>query len=110
GLWYQNHYVDGRRHWTGIQVDQVGSVPWGVWQHYRLTGDRSFLVEMWPTVRRAADYVLSRVHPEIELIYSEQDLWEETPGFLAYTNATCVAGLNAAAHAAREIGRDHDTD
>jgi len=108
GLWYQNHYPDGRRHWTGIQVDQVGTIVWGAWQHFQLTGDRAFLVDMWPTLQRAADYLLSRIHKEVRLVYSEQDLWEETGGFLTYTNASAVAGLQAASQAAREMGRETD--
>jgi glucoamylase len=106
GLWYQNHYTDGRRHWAGIQVDQVATVIWGAWQHFHLTGDRSFLVEMWPTLQRAADYLIVRTDPTVKLVYSEQDLWEETGGFLTYTNASCVAGLHAAALVAREVGRE----
>lgn len=108
GLWYQNHYTDGRRHWAGIQVDQVSTVIWGAWQHFSLTGDRAFLVDFWPTLRRAAEYVLSRTDPEVGLVYSEQDLWEETGGFLTYTNASCVAGLMDAARAARELGHEGD--
>jgi oligosaccharide amylase len=104
GLWYQNHYTDGRRHWPGIQVDQVGSILWGIWHRYEATGEREFLREMWPTITRAALYILSRVNPEIGLVYSEQDLWEETGGYLLYTNACCLAGLKAAAAAARELG------
>jgi oligosaccharide amylase len=103
GLWYQNHYTDGRRHWPGIQVDQVGSILWGIWKHYEATGDRGFLREMWTTITRAALYVLSRINPEVGLVYSEQDLWEETGGYLLYTNACCLAGLRAAANAAREL-------
>jgi glucoamylase len=108
GLWYQNHYTDGRRHWTGIQVDQVAGVLWGLWQHYHLTPDRAFLVEMWPTVRRAAEYLLTRTDPEIGLVYSEQDLWEETGGYLTYTNAASVAGLECAARAAHELGHERE--
>jgi len=108
GLWYQNHYTDGRRHWPGIQVDQVGTILWGIHRHYLATADREFLVEMWPTVERAAWYVLSRINPDIGLVYSEQDLWEETGGYLTYTNASCVAGLRAAAAIAREIGQDEE--
>jgi oligosaccharide amylase len=108
GLWYQNHYTDGRRHWPGIQVDQVGSILWGIWQRYQATGERDFLREMWPTMTRAALYVLSRINPEVGLVYSEQDLWEETGGYLLYTNACCLAGLKAAADAARELGEEDE--
>jgi oligosaccharide amylase len=104
GLWYQNHYTDGRRHWPGIQVDQVGSILWGIWKRYEATGERDFLRDMWPTITRAALYTLSRINPEVGLVYSEQDLWEETGGYLLYTNACCLAGLKAAAAAAEVLG------
>lgn len=106
GVWYQNHYTDGRRHWAGIQVDQVASIIWGAWEHFKLTQDRAFLVEMWPTIQRAANYLISRTHPEVKLVYSEQDLWEETGGYLTYTNGSAVAGYEAAARVAREVGQE----
>lgn len=110
GLWYQNHYTDGRRHWTGIQVDQIGTILWGAWEHFQLTASREFLVEMWPTLRRGAEYLISRTDPEVGLVYSEQDLWEETGGFLAYTNASAVAGLECAALAAHEVGHEAECE
>lgn len=109
GLWYQNHYTDGRRHWAGIQVDQVAAIIWGAWEHFKLTQDRAFLVEMWPTIRRAANYLIARTDPNVKLVYSEQDLWEETGGFLTYTNAAAVAGFEAAARVAREVGQETES-
>lgn len=108
GVWYQNHYTDGRRHWAGLQMDQIPAVIWGAWEHFQLTGNRSFLVEMWPTIERAAECVVGRIDPKLGLVYSEQDLWEETGGFLSYTNAACVAGLFAASRIAREVGQETD--
>ncbi len=110
GLWCQNHYTDGRRHWPGIQVDQVGTAIWGMHQHYLHTGDRHFLSELWPTVRRAAEYILSRTDTANGLVYSEQDLWEESGGHLTYTNAACQAGLRAAADIAHEVGASSTGD
>lgn len=104
GLWHQNYYTDGRRHWPGIQIDQVGTAIWGMHQHYRLTRDRRFLSEMWPTLRVGAEYLVAHIDATRGLIYSEQDLWEEAPGYLTYTNAACQAGLYAAAAAAEEAG------
>ncbi len=106
GLWYQNHYTDGRRHWAGIQVDQVATVVWGVWQHFELNHDREFLVEMWPMVQRASDYLLRARSADSGLVFSEQDLWEETGGELLYTNAATVAGLECAALHAKELGQE----
>src|SRR5947199_5929160 len=59
---------------------------------------------MLPTINLTTQYIFSRINTEVGLIYSEQDLWEETGGYLLYTNACCLAGLRAAAAAARELG------
>src|SRR5260370_25018051 len=96
GLWYQNHSTDGRRHWPGIQVDQVGSILWGIWQRYEATGERDFLRVMWPTITRAALYVFARINPEVGLVYSEQDLWEGTGGQLVSTDAGCLSSRKSA--------------
>lgn len=109
GVWYQNHYTDGRRHWAGLQVDQIPSVIWGAWEHFQLTGDHTFLVDMWPTIERAAEFVVKGVDPKLGLVHTEQDLWEETGGYLSYTNASCVAGLWAASRIAREVGQETDS-
>ena len=37
----------------------VAYVATGVWHHYLVTGDREFLLAMWPTVERAIEFVLS---------------------------------------------------
>ncbi|MCY4425769.1 MAG: prenyltransferase [Halieaceae bacterium] len=31
----------------------------GVWHHFLITGDRDFLLEMWPTLERAIDFVVA---------------------------------------------------
>jgi oligosaccharide amylase len=108
GLWYQNHYTDGRRHWPGIQVDQVSSIVWGLHQHHLACPSGEFLQEMWPMVERATWYVLSRIHPDLGLVFSEQDLWEETCGYLTYTNASCIAALHSAAAIAAELGQQEE--
>jgi GH15 family glucan-1,4-alpha-glucosidase len=62
---------------------------------------------MWPTVQRAADYLNAHIEGGVRLIASEQDLWEETGGYLTYTNASAAAGLQSAALWALEVGREN---
>ena len=59
-----------------------------------MTGDRN---SCWRCGRRRPSRGLPADPPDEEcgLIYSEQDLWEETGGYLIYTNAACIAGLEA---------------
>nr|WP_255771393.1 prenyltransferase [Microbulbifer guangxiensis] len=41
------------------ETNFVAYVATGVWHHYLVSGDRSFLQSLWPTVQRAIDFVLS---------------------------------------------------
>lgn len=44
---------------TGIAETHHGAyVAVGCWHHFLSTGDEAFLVEMWPTVRRALDFLV----------------------------------------------------
>ena len=64
GSWwaaYRNGEVDNdeRR-----ETNFVAYIATGVWHHYLISGDRSFLQEMWPTVEAAIDFVLRLQHPD----------------------------------------------
>jgi hypothetical protein len=44
-------------------TNQAAYIATGAWFHYRSTRDRRFLVELWPAVRRAIDFVVSMQAP-----------------------------------------------
>ncbi|HET6816910.1 MAG TPA: prenyltransferase [Mycobacteriales bacterium] len=44
----------------GAETNQCAYVAVGVWHHLLITGDDRFAWRMWPTVRRAADFVVRR--------------------------------------------------
>jgi glucoamylase len=89
GHWSQNFYPDGRRYWTGVQLDEVG-FPILLAAKLRELGEpeRPLIGQM---VRRAAAY-LARCGP-----LSPQDRWEENAGASPFTLAVEVAALVAAA-------------
>lgn len=105
GSWEQRHYLDGRvaPHW-GLQIDETGSILWGMWQHYRETGEDAFLIEMWPTIRKGEDFLVGFIDPETGLPLPSRDLWEERNGEHTYSAAAVYGGLNGAAAAARQLG------
>ena len=41
----------------------------GVWHELQVTGDRAFAARMWPTVRRAIDWVLDLQAPGGEIAW-----------------------------------------
>jgi len=63
GSWHNYYLPDGGRDVAveepKIDTNVVAYVATGVWHHWRCTTDRSFVDNLWPTVERALDYVLS---------------------------------------------------
>ncbi len=63
GSWHNYYVPDGARDDTveeaKIDTNVCAYVATGVWHHWRSTGDRSFVDNVWPTVERALDFVLS---------------------------------------------------
>ncbi|MFB9726989.1 prenyltransferase [Haloechinothrix salitolerans] len=49
---------DGQVEDAGADTNFCAYIAVGVWHHYRVTGDEAFAALMWPTVRRALDFVL----------------------------------------------------
>jgi glucoamylase len=102
GHWPQNMWLDGRAFWSGTQLDET-AFPILLADHLRRHRALDGL-DAWPTVRRAAAYLVCNgpVTPE--------DRWEEDGGYSTFTLAVEIAALLAAADFAdaageREVGR-----
>jgi glucoamylase len=93
GGWHQTFFPDGRPHWTGVQLDEVGFPillaaklrEWGVAE------DPSGAARTAHMVRAAAAHIAQH-GPE-----SPQDRWEENAGASPFTLGVEVAALVAAA-------------
>ncbi|MFZ5639871.1 MAG: glycoside hydrolase family 15 protein [Bacillota bacterium] len=107
GSWLQRYDATGflGPSW-GHQIDETGSVLWGMWQHYLQTGDDGFLQEVWPALARGADYLCDNIDPHTDLPAPSFDLWEERVGEHAYSAAAVAAGLRSAAVIAARLGQD----
>jgi len=92
GHWPQNMWLDGSPYWNGVQMDETG-LPILLVDLANRHGaiDRSELQLLWPMVRRAAGF-LARNGP-----VTQQDRWEEDPGYSPFTLAVEVAALLCAA-------------
>jgi glucoamylase len=96
GHWAQNMWLDGRPHWSGIQMDET-ALPILLADMLRRHG----LIQpdaAWSTVRQAAAYLVQNGPG------TEQDRWENDGGYSPYTLAVEVAALLAAAEFARLTG------
>lgn len=89
GSFPQNSWVDGRAIGGGLQMDQVA---FPIILAYQLERDDS---KTWlKHIKPAADFILTR-GPS-----TEQERWEEKPGYSPSTIAAEIAGLVCAAHIA----------
>jgi len=105
GSWLQRYHMDGNLApcW-GLQVDETGTLIWGMLQHYKMTGDRAFLAEMWESMKKGAQFLEGFIDSETGLPFLSFDLWEERLGEHAYSSAAVYAGLKACAETAGILG------
>ena len=101
GSWQQRFYMDGNLapSW-GLQIDEGGSIIWGILQHYNVTKSMDFLSRLWPCVNKGVDFLVRYTDNETGLPWLSFDLWEERLGEHAYSSAAVCAGIEAGARIA----------
>ncbi len=92
GHWPQNMWLDGTSYWGGIQMDETALpiilVDLARREQALDQGERQ---RLWPMVKRAASFIV-RNGP-----VTQQDRWEEDPGYSPFTLAAEIAALLCAA-------------
>ena len=92
GHWPQNMWLDGSAYWPGLQMDET-AFPILLVDLLRRNGGLADgkLGRFWPMVRRAAAFIV-RNGP-----VTQQDRWEEDPGYSPFTLGAEIAALLVAA-------------
>lgn len=111
GGWPQRLYTNGElaAGW-GDQIDETGTVLWGMYQLYKETWDIGFAELMWPTLEKAAAFLLRFMDSETGLPAISWDPWEERLGQHAYSCAAVFAGLKGAGLLAKALGEAEAAD
>ena len=92
GHWPQNMWLDGKPYWSGIQMDETAFPILLVDQAYREgVLRRTHQEQYWNIVRQAARYLI------LNGPVTQEDRWEEDPGYSPFTLAVEIAALLAAA-------------
>ncbi|MEJ2601061.1 MAG: glycoside hydrolase family 15 protein [Anaerolineales bacterium] len=99
GGWPQNMWLDGRSYWSGIQMDET-AFPILLVDMARREGmlSRAELNRFWPMVLKAAGFLL-RNGP-----VTQEDRWEEDPGYSPFTLAVEISAILAGADLADKMG------
>ena len=99
GHWPQNMWLDGAQYWSGIQMDETALpillVDLALREGAIGDADRA---RMWAMVKRAAGFIVCNGP------VTQQDRWEEDPGYSPFTLAAEVAALLCAADLAEACG------
>lgn len=110
GFFHQKYTTDGYRIWTAPQVDETASVPWGLWQHYLITGHGGFLNDFWNLAYTSARASSEDSALDSRLNYNDtfnlvdsMNCWEDSFGLFLYSNGSVVRGLRDAANIADHI-------
>jgi glucoamylase len=99
GSFPQNSWLDGRPYWPAAQMDE-NSYP---------------MILAWQLGRTDSETWTKHVRPEAEFVIShgpmtQQERWEELPGYSPSTIAAEIAGLVCAADIARKNGASADAE
>ncbi|MEM0129341.1 MAG: glycoside hydrolase family 15 protein [Thermoplasmata archaeon] len=113
GSFFHRHCADGTLGSTWhpppfLQIDQTAIVISAVWHHFKRRGDPDLLIDLWPMVKGAANFLHDFRDAHTGLPAPSFDLWEETRGIHVYSTAAVAHGLERAARIAEEIGKNPD--
>ncbi|HLY77390.1 MAG TPA: glycoside hydrolase family 15 protein, partial [Thermoplasmata archaeon] len=89
-----------------LQIDQTATVLSAAWHHLDRGADPDVLLELWPMVKLAANFLVDFRDPATGLPSPSFDLWEERLGIHTYSAAAVAHGLESAARISKVLGKD----
>jgi GH15 family glucan-1,4-alpha-glucosidase len=109
GYFLHRHFPDGTVGSTWhpppfLQIDQTASVISAAWHHFKRQGDLDELLDMWPLIKKAANF-LESFTDERGLPLPSFDLWEEKKAVHTYSAAAVVHGLERAERISEQLGK-----
>lgn len=99
GHWPQNMWLDGHPYWDGVQMDET-ALPILLLSLAQREGviTQKDLERYYPMIHKAASFLVCNGP------VTQQDRWEEDPGYSPFTLATEISALVAAAEFADQTG------
>jgi len=88
GSWWYT-YRDNQPEERTRDSNHSAYVASGVWYHYRVTGDKTFLKEMWPVVEKGLQFTLDLQQPTGE-VYWARDFKDEPWPSAPLSGSSCI--------------------
>jgi hypothetical protein len=105
GSWYAS-YKDGQPLEIHKVSHSVSYIAVGVWHHYLTTGDLSFIKKMWPSVRKAIEFVLNMRGPNGEIYWARDSAGKIYPTALISSCSSTYLSIKSALSIASVLGED----
>lgn len=105
GSWHA-YYLGDEVEDARVDTNVCAYVATGVWHHYLVTGDRGFLEELWPVVRRAIEFVAGHERPEGGVTWSIDPDGTPARDALLTGSSSVYFSLRCAIAAAEELGHE----
>lgn len=102
GSWYQ-YYIGNDVEQDKFDANTIAYIAVGIWHHWLLHNDRDFLVEYWPVVDSAIEWVLALQRPAGDIVWARHS--DGTPfSFSLLTGSSSIShSLRAAIAIANEL-------
>jgi hypothetical protein len=103
--WWPAVYRDGGPASDIAETHHSAYLAVGLWHHFLATGDKAFLAEMWPTTRRAVDFVVRHQQASGVVAWAVHPATGPDPVALLTGCASTYQGLRCAVAIAERLGR-----
>ena len=107
GSWHTYYLAGGQIEEPRLDTNVCAYLATGVWHYFLVTRDAGFLEELWPSVERAIDFVVSWQKPGGELVWSvDPDGTPASYGLLTGSSSAYFS-LRCAMACACQLDREH---
>ena len=103
GAWHQ-YYLKDRIEDDKLDTNCIAYIATGVWHYFLSTGDRDFLEQMWPAVKRAIEFVCEAQTPRGEILWARHANGTAWPFALLTGSSSVYHSLTCAEQLAESMG------
>ncbi len=110
GTWGMNYFPDGKEGGPILfEIDETGLTIWSMWKHYEMTGDHAYLENVYPSMRKAANFLTEWKDPSSNLQFYAHEDDNPVPSQTMNGAVTVYLGLKSAIKAGEAVGENEDT-
>ncbi|MCZ6619131.1 MAG: prenyltransferase [Gammaproteobacteria bacterium] len=106
GTWLAAYQNDAVADGTRAETNFVAYIATGVWHHYLVTGNGTFLAELWPTVKKALEFVIGLQAQSGEIYWAMDTRTGINKDALVTGCSSIHKSLECCANIARVVGEE----